>query len=176
MAIESIANKASIVGVGCCKFGENWDQSPSDMIVDAAYEAYADAGIEKPQQEIEAVFTGSLYTTVGPHECSDALKLFDVPVTMVSNYCATGTEALRCAVMSVAAGLYDTVLVVGYDKPKDRGVSGPSVMLDGVISRNTARGARTSRGSRSRIITTEPSPPTPSSSGRSPPRRRSPAA
>jgi acetyl-CoA C-acetyltransferase len=34
--------------------------------------------------------------------------------------------------MSIAAGLYDTVLVVGYDKPKDRGVSGPSVMLDGV--------------------------------------------
>ncbi len=134
MARESIRDKTAIVGVGCCKFGENWDQSPSDMIVDAAYEAYADAGIENPQAEIEAVFTGSLYTTAGPHECSDALKLFDVPVTMVSNYCATGTEALRCAVMSVAAGLYDTVLVVGYDKPKDRGVSGPSVMLDGVRS------------------------------------------
>jgi acetyl-CoA C-acetyltransferase len=28
--------------------------------------------------------------------------------------------------------MYDTVLVVGYDKPKDRGVSGPSVMMDGV--------------------------------------------
>ena len=36
------------MGVGCCKFGENWDQAPSDMIVDAAYEAYADAGIDKP--------------------------------------------------------------------------------------------------------------------------------
>jgi len=134
MATDSIANKAAVVGVGCCKFGENWDKSPSDMIVDAAYEAYADAGIEKPQEEIEAVFTGSLYSMAGPHECSDALKLFDIPVTMVSNYCATGTEALRCAVMSVASGLYDTVLVVGYDKPKDRGVSGPSVMLDGVRS------------------------------------------
>ena len=32
-------------------------------------------------------------------------------------------------VMSIAAGVYDTVLVVGYDKPKDRGVSGPSVMM-----------------------------------------------
>jgi len=132
MAADSIRDKVSVVGVGCCQFGENWDQSPSDMIVDAAYEAYADAGIEKPQQQIEAVFTGSLYTTKGPMECSDALKLFNVPVTMVSNYCATGTEALRCAVLSIAAGVYDTVLVVGYDKPKDRGVSGPSVMLDGV--------------------------------------------
>jgi acetyl-CoA C-acetyltransferase len=132
MARESIRDKVAVVGVGCCTFGENWDQSPSDMIVDAAYEAYADAGIDEPQRQIEAVFTGSLYTTKGPHECSDALKLFDRPVTMVSNYCATGTDAFRCGVMSIAAGLYDTVLVVGYDKPKDRGVSGPSVMLDGV--------------------------------------------
>ena len=42
---ESIRDKVSIVGIGCCQFGENWDQSPADMIVDAAYEAYADAGI-----------------------------------------------------------------------------------------------------------------------------------
>jgi acetyl-CoA C-acetyltransferase len=128
---EAIRDQVAIVGVGCCKFGENWDQSPSDMIVDAAYEAYADAGIEKPQEQIEAVFTGSLYSQKGPHECSDALKLWK-PVTMVSNYCATGTDAFRCGVMSVAAGLYDTVLVVGYDKPKDRGVSGPSVMMSQV--------------------------------------------
>jgi acetyl-CoA C-acetyltransferase len=128
---ESIRDKVAIVGVGACKFGENWSQSPSDMIVDAAYEAYEDAGIEKPQEQIDAVFTGSLYSQKGPHECSDALKLWK-PVTMVSNYCATGTDAFRCGVMSIAAGMYDTVLVVGYDKPKDRGVSGPSVMMDGV--------------------------------------------
>ena len=36
---EGIRDKVAIVGVGACKFGENWDQSPSDMIVDAAYEA-----------------------------------------------------------------------------------------------------------------------------------------
>ena len=128
---EAIRDQVAVVGVGACKFGENWDQSPSDMIVDAAYEAYADAGIEKPQEQIDAVFTGTIYSQKGPHECSDALKLWK-PVTLVSNYCATGTDAFRCGVMSIVAGLYDTVLVVGYDKPKDRGVSGPSVMLDGV--------------------------------------------
>jgi len=131
MSGDGIRDKVAIVGVGCCKFGENWDQSPSDMIVDAAYEAYADAGIDDPQQEIDAVFTGSLYSQKGPHECSDALKLWK-PVTMVTNYCATGTDAFRCGVMSIACGMYDRVLVVGYDKPKDRGVSGPSVLLDGV--------------------------------------------
>jgi len=132
MRKDAIRDKVSIIGVGCCQFGENWDQSPSDMIVDAAYEAYADAGIEDPQAQIDAVFTGSIYSNKGPHECSDALKLFNKPVTMVSNYCATGTDAFRCGVMAVACGAYDTVLVLGYDKPKDRGVSGPSVMMDGV--------------------------------------------
>jgi acetyl-CoA C-acetyltransferase len=132
MRSDAIRDKVAVVGVGCCRFGENWDQAPSDMIVDAAYEAYADAGIEDPQDRIEAVFTGSIYSNKGPHECADALKLFGKPVTMVSNYCATGTDAFRCGVMAIAAGLYDTVLVVGYDKPKDRGVSGPSVMMNQV--------------------------------------------
>jgi acetyl-CoA C-acetyltransferase len=128
---QGIRDQVAIVGVGCCKFGENWDKSPSDMIVEAAYEAYADAGIDDPQARIEAVFTGSVYSNRGPHECSDALKLWK-PVTMVTNYCATGTDAFRCAVMSIASGMYDTVLVVGYDKPKDRGVSGPSVTMNQV--------------------------------------------
>ncbi len=132
MRKDAIRDKVAVTGVGCCQFGENWDQSPSDMIVDAAYEAYADAGIDEPQKQIDAVFTGSIYSNKGPHECSDALKLFGKPVTMVSNYCATGTDAFRCGVMSIAAGLYDTVLIVGYDKPKDRGVSGPTVMMDRV--------------------------------------------
>ena len=59
-AREGIRDKVSIVGVGCCQFGENWDKSPSDMIVDAAYEAYADAGIDEPAaSRSRPSFTGS---------------------------------------------------------------------------------------------------------------------
>src|SRR5438874_1725608 len=58
--------------------------------------------------------------------------MYDRPVSMVVNYCATGTDAFRYGVFSVACGMYDTVLVVGFDKPKDRGVSGPSVAVTGV--------------------------------------------
>jgi acetyl-CoA C-acetyltransferase len=129
---DAIRDKVAIVGMGCCKFGENWDKDPQDMIVEAAYEAYQDAGIENPQKQIEAVFCGAQYPSKGSAEVADALKLFDRPVTMVVNYCATGTDAFRCAVFSVACGMYDTVLVVGFDKPKDRGVSGPSVAVTGV--------------------------------------------
>jgi acetyl-CoA C-acetyltransferase len=131
---ESIRDKVAIVGVGCCKFGENWLQSPEDMIVEAAYEAYADAGLEDPQRQIDAVVCGSVYPSRGTAEVAESLKLFDRPVSLVQNYCATGTDAFRYAVALVAAGMHDTVLVVGFDKPKDRGVSGPSIHM------NTARG------------------------------------
>jgi acetyl-CoA C-acetyltransferase len=127
----SIKDKVAIIGVGCCKFGENWDKSEQDMIVDAVYEAYDDAGIEDPRKQIDAIYCGSLYSKDGPVEVTEALKLYK-PITGVLNYCATGTEAFRAAVMSVAAGVYETVLVVGYDKPKDRGVSGPSINISDV--------------------------------------------
>jgi acetyl-CoA C-acetyltransferase len=129
---DAIRDKVAIVGMGCCKFGENWDKSPEDMIVEAAFEAYEDAGIDNPQQQIEAVFCGAVYPSKGTAEVADALKLFGKPVSMTQNYCATGTDAFRFGVFSVACGLYDTVLVVGFDKPKDRGVSGPSAVTTGV--------------------------------------------
>ena len=129
---DAIRDKVAVVGTGCCKFGENWDKSPEDMIVEAAYEAYEDAGIDDPQKRIEAVFCGAQYPSKGTAEVADALKLYDRPVSMVVNYCATGTDAFRYGVFAIACGMYDTVLVVGFDKPKDRGVSGPSVAVTGV--------------------------------------------
>ena len=128
----TIRDQVAIVGAGACKFGENWDQSREDMIVDAAYEAYEDAGIEDPDRQIEAVFCGSVYPREGSWEVAEALKLFGKPISMLSDYCHTGTDAFRYGCFSIAAGMYDTVLVVGFDKPKDRGVSGPSVNFDRV--------------------------------------------
>ena len=132
MKHDAIRDKVAIVGMGCCKFGENWDKDPQDMIVEAAYEAYADAKLDNPHQQIEAVFCGAQYPSKGTAEVADALKMYDRPVSMVVNYCATGTDAFRYGVFAVASGMYDTVLVVGFDKPKDRGVSGPSVAVTGV--------------------------------------------
>ncbi len=33
--MESIKDKVAIVGMGCCKFGENWDKDAQDMAVEA---------------------------------------------------------------------------------------------------------------------------------------------
>ena len=70
---DAIRDKVAIVGMGCCKFGENWDKSPEDMIVEAAFEAYQDAGIDNPQEQIEAVFCGAVYPSKGTAEVADAL-------------------------------------------------------------------------------------------------------
>jgi acetyl-CoA C-acetyltransferase len=132
MRPDAIRDKVAVVGVGCSKFGENWDKAPEDMIVEAAYEAYKDANLSEPQKQIEAVFCSAVYPSRGSSEVAESLKLFARPVSLVQNACASGTDAFRLGVLSIAAGLYDTVLVVGFDKPKDRGVAGPSVMLSGV--------------------------------------------
>ena len=43
--MESIKDKVAIIGMGCTKFGENWNKSADDMIIEAAHEAFEDAGL-----------------------------------------------------------------------------------------------------------------------------------
>ena len=108
--------------MGCVKFGENWGQSLEDMIIDAAYEAFEDAGIGP--KDIQAAWWGSVFAGETGQILSTPLKLAYIPVTHVENACATGSEAIRAAAYAVAAGIYDIVLAVGAEKLKDTGYSG----------------------------------------------------
>ena len=53
-----------------------------------------------------------------------ALRLPNIPVTRVENYCASGTEAFRGAVYAVASGAADIALALGVEKLKDTGYGG----------------------------------------------------
>ena len=117
--MESIKDKVAIIGMGCTKFGERWDTSADDLIIEAAYEAYEDAGIES--KDIQAAWVGTLQTSSSGVSLSAPLKLKNIPITRVENMCATGTEALRNALFAVACKAYDLVLVVGFEKLKDLG-------------------------------------------------------
>ena len=121
---ESIKDKVAIVGMGCTKFGELWDKSVTDLIVDADYEAYEDAGVEP--NDIQAAWVGTVFGFSGQAGMAAAvpLRLQYKPVTRVENYCATGSDALRNACYAVAARVYDIVLVLGAEKLKDQGLSG----------------------------------------------------
>lgn len=124
---KSIKDQVAIIGMGCTKFGENWDKSASDMVVDAAYEAFEDSGVEP--KDIEAAWVGASYDSSAKTGMgvTGPLRLQGIPVTRVENACATGTDAVRNACYAVAAGIYDIVLAVGVEKIKDMGFSGLSV-------------------------------------------------
>jgi acetyl-CoA C-acetyltransferase len=118
----SIKDRVAIIGMGCTKFGENWDLSLDDMIVDAAYEAYEDAGISP--QDIQAAWFGTDSSAETGQALAAPLKLSYIPITRVQNACATGSDAFRNACYGVASGIYDMVLVLGAEKFKDSGYSG----------------------------------------------------
>ncbi len=119
---KSIKDRVAIIGMGCTKFGENWGMSADDMLVEAAYEAYEDAGIEP--KDIEAVWYGTVWSgeTGGP--LAGALKLQYVPITRVENACCSASDALRNATYAVASRVCDIALAIGVEKLKDSGFSG----------------------------------------------------
>ena len=137
--MKSLSDQVAIIGMGCTKFGENWQQSADDMIVEACMEAFADARV-RPDQ-IEAAWVGTLTSGVSGQTLSRPLKLQYIPVTRVENMCATGQDALRNAVFAVAAGAYDLVLVAGFEKLKDSGLTGlPGAASSVIGAGNTAPG------------------------------------
>lgn len=120
--MESIKGKCAIIGMGCSKFGERWDTSFDDLIVEAAYEAYEDAGIEAG--DIQAAWVSFSTSSRTGESLARPLKLQYIPITRVENACASGMDAIRNACFSVAAGVYDIVIVAGAEKLKDSALSG----------------------------------------------------
>ncbi|MBV30842.1 MAG: acetyl-CoA acetyltransferase [Actinobacteria bacterium] len=122
MASHGIKDQVAIIGMGCTNFGEHWDKSVDDMLIDAAQEAYASAGVV--QDDIDAFWLGTMASGVSGLTLSKPLQIDYKPVTRLENMCATGSEAFRNACYAVASGAYDTVMAIGVEKLKDSGYSG----------------------------------------------------
>jgi len=136
-------DQVAVIGVGCTRFGDRYDRSYEELICDAAFDAYADAGVEP--DDIQAAYLGTYLPGVGGGKAAvslaDALRLYGRPITRVENYCATGTDAFRNGCLTVAAGVHDVVLVLGAEKLKDRGGRGIPRLGHPLLARgNTAPG------------------------------------
>ena len=46
-----ISDKVAILGMGCSKFGERWNDNAEDLMLEAFTEALEDSGIEKARIE-----------------------------------------------------------------------------------------------------------------------------
>jgi acetyl-CoA C-acetyltransferase len=130
---RGIKDKVAILGMGCAKFGERWDRDADQLMVEAFEEAVGDAGIDTSQ--IDAAWLGVAFDAVniGPSgiPLSVALRLPNIGVTKVENYCASGTESFRGAVYAVASGAADIALALGVEKLKDTGYGGLPVRTRG---------------------------------------------
>ncbi len=123
---SGIKDKVAILGMGCSKFGERWDSDPEDLMVEAYLEAMQDAGVEPTQLDAAWFSThiDEIGTGKGGTPLSVALKLPNIAVTRVENFCASGSEAFRGAVYAVASGACDIALALGVEKLKDTGYGG----------------------------------------------------
>jgi len=122
MGSRGIKDQVAIVGMGCTQFGEHFDRSLDDMIIDAAHAAYDSAGII--QDDVDAFWFGTLGSGTSGLTISKPLKIDYKPVTRVENMCASGSEAFRNAAYAVASGAFDVVMAIGAEKLKDNGMSG----------------------------------------------------
>ena len=107
MASHGIRDQVAIVGMGCTPFGEHWDRSTDDLLIQSASESLASAGVTLP--DVDAFWLGTMGSGLSGLTLSRPLKIQHKPVTHVENYCATGSEAFRNACYAVASGAYDVV-------------------------------------------------------------------
>lgn len=113
----------AIVGIGITKFGELWDTSFRELMVDAGVRALEDADTDG--SEIDGVYVGNMSAgqfIQQEHIASliaDHAGLIPIPCTRVEGACASGGLALRQAFISIASGIHDVVVAGGIEKMTD---------------------------------------------------------
>jgi acetyl-CoA C-acetyltransferase len=140
MASHGIRDQVAIVGMGCTNFGEHWDKSTDDMLIESSSAALKSAGVTL--DDVDAFWLGTMGSGLSGLTLSRPLKIDHKPVTHVENFCATGSEAFRNACYAVASGAYDVAMAIGVEKLKDSGFSGlgvPGPAHDGTRSQLTAQ-------------------------------------
>ncbi|MCP4436556.1 MAG: thiolase family protein [Actinomycetota bacterium] len=105
----------AVAGIGLHPFGRFEGTSAHAMGATALHDAMNDASIARG--DFQAAFCATAYGGVASgHRVLGALGLTGVPIVDVEAGCASGGAALSLAAGAIAAGQYDTVLVVGIEK------------------------------------------------------------
>ncbi|MEA2071920.1 MAG: thiolase domain-containing protein [Asgard group archaeon] len=112
----------SIIGVGNTKIGEWYERDLRELTDEAIARALDSANISPSDIDVSIIGCMSsgifneqehISALIGPWAGVTA------PALRVESACASGSSALRVAMMSIQAGYYDTALVVGVEKMTD---------------------------------------------------------
>src|SRR5690242_21192554 len=111
--------RVAVIGVGVTKFGRH-ERTSAELFAEAAADALADA--ELPASRVQALYYGNVVggetekqLHTGPQAAS-VLGLPSIPTTRFETACASSHAAFRHAVMEVASGASDVVMVGGAER------------------------------------------------------------
>jgi acetyl-CoA acetyltransferase len=117
--------EVAVIGVGMNRFGKYPEKGIKQLVEESVTKTLEDAGVKKSQ--IEAAFVGNaaagLMTgqeMIRGQTVLSALGIDAIPIYNVENACASSSSAFNLAWMSVASGVHDVALVVGFEKLYDK--------------------------------------------------------
>ncbi|MDV0444822.1 Acetyl-CoA acetyltransferase [Methanimicrococcus sp. At1] len=134
--------EVAIVGAKTTEFGELWEQSLRDIVVEAGVGAIEDAGISGEQ--IDMMYVGNMsggkfieqeHLGALIADYSGLAKGLNVASTRVEAACASGGLALRQAIMAVSSGYSNVAIAAGAEKMTDIDGSGVTDALAAAADR-----------------------------------------
>jgi len=111
--------RVGVIGVGVTKFGRQ-DRSSAELFAEAAADAIVDADLAP--SAIQALYYGNVTGGEGERQlhmgpqAATVLGVPGIPTTRFETACATSHAAFRHAVMEIASGVSDVVLVGGAER------------------------------------------------------------
>jgi acetyl-CoA C-acetyltransferase len=111
--------RVAVIGVGVTKFGLH-ERTSAELFAEAAHDALTDAGV--PATAVQALYYGNVVGGETEHQlhtgpqAASVLGIPSVPTTRFETACASSHAAFRHAVMEIAAGVSDVVLVGGAER------------------------------------------------------------
>lgn len=113
-----------VLGIGMIKFGRHKDRDVHELAAEAALLALDDAGLTI--RDIQLLASGNLLqaSNMIGQRILQQIGQTGIPVTNVSNACATGSTAFRDAYFAVGSGEYEVAMAVGSEQMGKAGLLG----------------------------------------------------
>ena len=125
MISKKLARGVAVVGAGMSKFGAFSDKTSRDLFVEAFQEMKGSVSKGVDTDKIEAFYLGNFSSDQFEKQAHLApivanwIGLSPIPSIRVEGACASSGIAIREAMIAIASGMYDVVLVGGLEKMTD---------------------------------------------------------
>lgn len=116
---------AAVISAGLSKFGKRSGFSGRELFAEAALEAFERCPNLDPKKDIKLLIIGNMSESF-EHQChsapimSDWAGLLPTPAVRVEVACASSAAAIRYGLFAILSGLYDVVMVGGFEKMTHR--------------------------------------------------------